>query len=36
LLERRELSYEEVSGRKRIEPSAMPLEPERMEKRSAR
>lgn len=34
LLERRELSYEEVSGRARIALSPMPLVPERMEKKT--
>jgi alkaline phosphatase D len=36
LLERRELTYEEVSGRARIAPSPMPLLPERMEKKAGR
>lgn len=36
LLERRALSYEEVSGRKKIAPSPTPLIPERMEKKPAR
>ena len=36
LLERRELSYDEVSGRRRIAPSPMPLLPERMEKKEGR
>ncbi len=36
LLERRELSYDEVSGRQRISPSPLPLLPERMEKKEGR
>jgi alkaline phosphatase D len=36
LLERRELSYDEVSGRQRIPQSPMPLLPERMEKKAGR
>jgi alkaline phosphatase D len=36
LLERRELSYDEVSGRQRIAPSSLPLLPERMEKKEGR
>jgi len=36
LLERRELSYDEVSGRQRISLSPMPLLPERMEKKEGR
>ena len=36
LLERRALSYDEVSGRTRIEPSPMPLLPERMEAKPGR
>lgn len=36
LLERRQLSYDEVSGRGRIAPSPLPLMPERMEKKSGR
>lgn len=36
LLERRQLSYDEVSGREKISPSPMPLLPERMEKKADR
>ncbi|HSJ03552.1 MAG TPA: alkaline phosphatase D family protein, partial [Verrucomicrobium sp.] len=36
LLERRELSYDEVNGRKAIEASPYPLVPERMEKKKAK
>lgn len=34
LLERRQLSYEEICGHQKIAPSPMPLVPERMEKKS--
>ena len=36
LLERRPLSYEEVSGQQKITPSTLPLLPERMEKKPGR